>query len=530
MIANKSLDGSPIGYLRVLAVLIPAVLLLPTLLYPFSLDQSTYQTMALQLVKFGKLPYLGSWDENFPGIVFIHAVSITSLGNSELGFRLLDWMLWIAMGGMLFSLLAPRIGRRSGILAVAALALISLSDTGWSHGQRDGFATVFVVFGTWLLLKKSSILRPRAAILCLAGVTMGYAIAIRPTFGLIPICVLIGFRFVEGSWLRNSAWFCAGVLLPILAIMLPYAFHDGGLRELYLATFRFNADVYASSRYRVPLVQGVLRKSQMFCGFVVALTLLMLYFKKRKILFGSHQQVGFGRFETWLFWSYMAAAECSIMVMGKHFRYHYEMLFMLTAVLIGFLSGEILSLIKRVSVRNWLTAGLIVAATLLVMPWRIAGLFKEGLTSPEGAIEHVRNNYFPGHPRDRIERIALANYITAHTSPGNRIEYANEEPEILWRTALQPATRFTMIFPIAMQRPEGGYTDYQIRWQKEYVDSIASVKPKFMILTSDPRTLMNFLSQPDSVVLSIPGFAELLNHAYTVDTSIGANTLYLRKE
>src|ERR1019366_2530731 len=52
------------------------------LLLPLGTDNSVYQSMALAFVRFGRLPYLGSWDENFPGIIPIHAVAIVLFGNS----------------------------------------------------------------------------------------------------------------------------------------------------------------------------------------------------------------------------------------------------------------------------------------------------------------------------------------------------------------------------------------------------------------------------------------------------------------
>ncbi len=51
MIETRAFVSGPENKYRAATCLIPALILLPTLLYPFMLDQRTYQTMALQLIR-----------------------------------------------------------------------------------------------------------------------------------------------------------------------------------------------------------------------------------------------------------------------------------------------------------------------------------------------------------------------------------------------------------------------------------------------------------------------------------------------
>src|SRR5687768_4732197 len=67
-------------------LLIALPLFVPSLFVPMSSDNSIYQSMAYDLLQFGRMPYLGSWDQNFPGIVAIHAVVLAIFGGSDLAF------------------------------------------------------------------------------------------------------------------------------------------------------------------------------------------------------------------------------------------------------------------------------------------------------------------------------------------------------------------------------------------------------------------------------------------------------------
>ena len=74
------------------ALLVSGLILLVTFLYPLSGDNALYMYMADLLLK-GHLPYLGSWDVNYPGIVFLHVPHVLLFGSSTLGFHAYDILL-----------------------------------------------------------------------------------------------------------------------------------------------------------------------------------------------------------------------------------------------------------------------------------------------------------------------------------------------------------------------------------------------------------------------------------------------------
>src|ERR1017187_1840168 len=95
------------------AIIGAAIILLVTLLLPLGFDNDLYESMGWTLYAYHGLPYIASWDHNFPGIVFVHWTSIALFGASDFGFRLFDYLVHIAMAGFFYRVLrnwlAPKV-------------------------------------------------------------------------------------------------------------------------------------------------------------------------------------------------------------------------------------------------------------------------------------------------------------------------------------------------------------------------------------------------------------------------------------
>jgi hypothetical protein len=350
---------------------------------------------------------------------------------------------------------------------------------------------------------------------------VGCACAIRPTYGLFAIILGIAVWNVQrqDSPARLAAYLF-GVLLLTLAILLPFASKPGGINALYLATIRFNLDIYGSGSYRLPLIDAFSQKSEIFVDAVLGASLLA-YFITRK--YSSKGVVypyrGFARFEQYLFVAYYIAARVSIWVMGKFFRHHYEFLLLLTSILIAMLIDRIILLIKSKRERAFVFS-LILALLMLAIPWWVIRWLVQGLGQPGDTIEFVQSRLSAMNEDARPQNVALTKYIQARTLSTDRVEFCSEDAEFIWRSERQPATRFTMVFPLAMQLPHGGYTKYQLEWRKEFVDSLTIVRPNFIILALEHKRFMNFLTEPPNILMRrIPGFEILLAKSYTYDTT-----------
>src|SRR5205085_9736805 len=67
-----------------------AAMLALTIPKPLGFDNAMYQRMGIDLHDFGRIPYIGSWDQNFPGIFYIHYLIISAFGPSDLSVRWFD--------------------------------------------------------------------------------------------------------------------------------------------------------------------------------------------------------------------------------------------------------------------------------------------------------------------------------------------------------------------------------------------------------------------------------------------------------
>jgi len=531
----ESIIRDPNRKFFVLTGLTAFLLLLVTALYPFTMDQSVYQTMAVQLVQFHRLPYVGSWDMNFPGIVFIHSLAILLFGNTDTGFRILDIIVHVGIVLMLYRLVIRWTSPRTAFIVSIVLCLLYISGGDGSTGQREGFAAFFTLVVTMLLyrIKDRAISnQPQTGDIftCVViGVFAACACWVRPTYGLFAVIIAVAlWKLPLPGAPKRVAAFLLGSLILIAAVILPFASKPGALNALYLATIRFNIDIYGSSRYRSPLTEAFYQGAELFVDAVL-LVFLIIYFalKKHSTNRGFHNVTGFDRFDRYLFIAYYVAARVSILVMGKFFRHHYEMLLILTSILLAFLLDIAVPLIKQKSTRTIVLWAVIVLFLFATFPWRVLQWFVDGMTQPGPTVEYVHNQFSTFYHRDNVQNLALTNYILSRTVTTDRVELCSENPEFIWKSEREPATRFTMIFPLVMHRGEGGFTDYQLNWRKEFVDSLTAVLPKYIVLAREHKSFLNFLSQPPNVLMhEIPKFDTFLTTNYQYDTTLHDFEIY----
>src|SRR5947208_662325 len=115
-----------------------------TLTYPFNNDNALYAYMA-DLALHGRLPYISSWDQNFPGIIAIHAVQILISGHSQLAFHIFDVVLQLIGSVLLFKLGTRLYNHRAGMLAAILCALYYVQQGLWMSGERDTYVSVILI-------------------------------------------------------------------------------------------------------------------------------------------------------------------------------------------------------------------------------------------------------------------------------------------------------------------------------------------------------------------------------------------------
>ena len=252
----SKLKASSGGTYLLLALLSSAALLVTHLFLPLNVDNDIFQSMGLEIVRHGALPYIGSWAHTLPGMAHcVHAFSIVLFGNSAFGFRVTDVLFHLATVWILFLLLRQWISPMAAALAGFLWTLYYASEGFWLAGQPDGFAVFFIVLATYLYLGHPESTN-RSLRLITTGVAMGVAILIRPTYGLFLIALgIVEFLVPSGrkNYLKHLIAILLGTAIPFLVTLTPYHFIRGGLYQLYEATIGFNLDVYSRTRVNYDL-------------------------------------------------------------------------------------------------------------------------------------------------------------------------------------------------------------------------------------------------------------------------------------
>jgi hypothetical protein len=496
----------------------PLIALSWELFVPLNGDNEIFQSMASDLFRFDWLPYLGSWDQNFPGTVYIHWFSIIVFGNSAFGFRLFDLFVHAAMGGMYYTLLRRWLTPSVALLSVALYTGFYFANLASVGGERETFAMAFLLGGTLLLPKAMSNSPARRPYLLgyVAGLLFGFQIAIRPTNSLFVLCALLFLSFISK---RESLPFIVGVLTPLGVMLIPYLLAKGGIEQVYLSTVRYNLELYSIKRKPWSLLLHQLLVQKFFLlPAVIGATLVLLVTIRRERLKSRllKKYIPMQRSERLLILTYIFSSLLALIVMGKYWVYNFEPIVFLCVPF---------------------------AAMALAALWNVAGVFRYAVAVILLSYFFLRVSPFPGrvlsslilHPDQAIEieqdfpaadDDSVSHYIE-HAPGDERVEVASIHAGIRWRLRRMSASRFTTFNAITLPASNGDHPDFQQAWRREYIDSLRSARPYFIVLS---HVAPIELSAPVESIHTIPGFdSEILPH-YRFDTVLHCYTILRRKD
>lgn len=517
-----------------------------TLWYDFGMDQAICIYLAWVWKVFGSAPYLGTWDQSFPGIFLLHRIALELFGPSILGFRVFDFLVQLSCLGMFFYLtkrLAPAQRARSnpqtgvsaslaGFISGVFYSIYYYGLGSWGAGEREGFVL-------WLLLlslSASLILenRPwwRAG---LVGLFLGFIFLIRPTFGLSWPVFGIWF-LVQGLRKKDlRVWsglmifgFCC--LLPSLLVVL-YYWRLGGLRELYLATLWFNFNVYSKATHIV--ISGgrdwvlVLAADLFIFGQALPLALLTGIFgillKLRDRSEAGNQDL------VWVLIGLIGAGLISYQFQAKYFDYHQIPIWGLMMIFSGYGLARLGSQFVGAGDKNWtriysfifyfICLGLMLST---LNQDRVIFAAKFSFRAFQRAYESELNPAF--------EERMIAKRLRPMLLPEDGIEYFAKDPLIPLLLEKQLPTRFVSVIHLLL-RPRGGeITAWQKKWIEEYSNGVISARPRFFLIEIPALNPELFNLPSDSLKQSLqeqfPELASFLADNYRLMMRIGRIEVY----
>ena len=237
-------------------VSLPVLFLLYRSLEP-SPDQSIFDYIAW-LASQGVLPYVGSFEVNWPGAVLVHIAAQSLFGSTDTAFRSLDFLLMQGAAIAGAAMLWRAHFRVAPAVFLALFPILYVTSGVWMAGQRDMIAGS-VLLAACLCLTSHERRFPIAA---LAGALIIFAVALRPTM----LAFLGGAVVLEFARARLpvSDRPAPGAPLALLAgaaaiavLLLGTGAATGTLAGWYRDAVQFAIGCYAAQDASFPLIDSV---------------------------------------------------------------------------------------------------------------------------------------------------------------------------------------------------------------------------------------------------------------------------------
>ena len=502
---QRTIVGSRETVAFAIAVSGSAIILLVTLLLPLGFDNDLYESMGWALYAYHGLPYLGSWDHNFPGIVFVHWASIALFGASDFGFRLFDYLVHVAMAGFYYRVLRNWLSPKTSMIAILIFVLYYASGQWGLAGQRDTYAAFLLLGALWAFVKLHSNAKNVGLLTMTMGILCGATFLMRPTYIFFAIAFLI-LLWKLPKRLRTICFYLAGCALPIVAFLLPYVFIKDGLLQVYDTIIRFNLDVY--SEVTVPINLWSRGRAPIF-GFALAGIVLTIRQRRR---------------DRTMFLLLGASALLSPIMMGKYFTYHFEPFMLLIIPFAGVGLQCLTDYIPMNVVRNATIVLALAIFAYLYYPYHLIRYYFEARSNSPSPLEATYERVLPDSLYGIAAQQDVVQYVDRVSPAQEPIETISIFPGLRWRLHRQPATRFTSIVPLS------AYTrnvpPYGAAWRREFLQALTQTPPHFIVVSRSTQWWPFVGKTNDSAIASIPGFDSLLSANYSLDTVIRGFALY----
>ncbi len=515
---------SPLHIIFWLTLIGSAILLAPTILWPFDYDQGTFAYGGWAILH-GQRPYIDFWDIKPPNIFYTYAAAFALFGNSVRAIRVFDYLNSLLTIGLLFTL-ATRLWKyapwRNLAAAIASLAFIVqyFIFGHWDTAQTETYSLPLLI-GALLLVtpKKDSRLSIRST--C-AGALLGIAFYFKfPNalfLGLIA-CAIWLFA-AEEQRIKSIWWLCTGFILA------------AGLESLFLA---LNNEL-------LPLWQLTTSETASYIstnysgsfGFLQNLRTSTQALDLSWILIGI-----FG----WSYWGISRRNEeknaevvvrsfmllilgcllgfVAIQLQNKGYKYHYAILLPWADLVIGAGFSHVISAALKFIKLPRLMIAVTLASLVFLSSYAITS--RDPLQSRVKELGAIMIGKNP--PNGYIATDSIANYVIAHTKPDDKIFIFGFQPYVYWKTGRLPATKFlnTIHFkPTSVPKAE----------RDELVTSLLRNPPLLFLVETNDHYTSQGNSNEDSrttIRLQYPELERLLQNQYWPIDTLQNTIIYHRR-
>ncbi|SMD03283.1 glycosyltransferase family 87 protein [Primorskyibacter flagellatus] len=452
-------------------VLLMALLALLYTTVPPSPDQSQFDWMAYIATQ-GHPFYVGSFDMNWPGAMWLHEAGIRLFGVHAWTWRLTDFLLMLgfSFGGAVF------LHRANWPLAawvfVFLYPALYVPAGSWMAGQRDIIATGFLICACALAMQNAP---KEGRSVVLAGVCVACAVLIRPTF----LSFLAGLMFLECMPMRDihprtcsrsarALRFLAGFTLMIgAAICAGLAL--GSLDDWYRQSFQFATSIYIGEPpqdWRVTL----------WTLFVVSWNWITLMALFGLVVWALRDRLSY---PLMLVLGIAATSTLSFAVQNKGFGYHLGGILLVLVLLltIGIDQLDHWRRSVRTSLMRWGVTVALTGAVFLVLAGTAVKL--ENLKS--GAVRILAGQFGPTdlYGLTEAERRDIISLIKDGSTPDQTVAVYGTHYDLPYRAQRLPTYRY---FTPAADQIKPGFVHYD-EWMAEVDQALVQTPPAFVVMT-----------------------------------------------
>lgn len=488
------------------------VLLSLTLGLPFNADNAIYAYMAELLLK-GRLPYLGSWDQNFPGVLAVHALHLLTLGRSALAFHCIDVVLHTIGLYYIYRITERLFGRVEAWLAIVLTSIYYVNEALNIVGERDTYVTILMVAALWCFIQKKN---------SAGALVLGFSILFRPT-NVLYLAVVLAWLLHQKTSVKELIRVMVIASIPFVLFCLWYI-AIGGFGEFFTATVLFTTKVY--NRFRPP--------ADFFDGYKP------YWFYFLALPFGLYTAWKSNRTASQLLLYFLAVSTLTLFLLYR-LPYHYHpsiiLLMILTA---GGWSAIFRWIVQKVD-RSDSQARANVAVTLLLILIGIQALvyYLRGSTTKRAITDLFRdrvhslsamNTYYDDFEGTGIPwQDSVIDHIRPQLDANSKVQMVGQYAFIPYELNVSPASRFITPPAILMRSRTGDLQDFQKKWRKEYVDSIRKERPIYIIVPDAPdqaRIFLNGRVGHEILQEDLTSLKDLIDSDYHLEKKIGVFSLY----
>jgi len=494
-----------------LALLVCALIFSCTLTYPFNNDNTLYAYMADLALK-GHLPYIGSWDQNFPGIVAVHALQILVSGHSPLAFHIFDIVLQLVGSFLLIKIGERLYDIRAGMLAAILASLYYVQQGFWMGGERDTYVSIMLLAAFYFAMDRK---KP-----FLVGVLCSLAFLFRPTYAPYAAIFLVWYIWkptlsLQTTRSKRVTGFIVGGLVPALILIIVYAYL-GGLKDFWDATILFNFKVYSGSGASFSFWEPV----RFYASSVIAAGFAFAYLWKKE------------RPTLYLWVALFTASVLSLIMLYRHSVYHYHpamtMLILLSAI--GWIR------VTDMIAEGWRPARTLIPAIVLLYfgftTFRgntVRHVLVDILKGRIHSLEESYESYEPSPDFGWKVQTEVGDYLLAHTLPNDFVQMFGPYSYPQYRAGLLTSSRFQTLHAITMRGEKDTMETFQQEWRAEYLADMQRLRPKYFIVCDAPEAFRQYYGGRLGHEILKDDFKDLghwLDSTYFAETKIGAFTLY----